>query len=124
MDCPSTPAAPRFAFTCLYASHTSRFAIQNGLALFMRVLPLRVAHRIKPDDDAPLVQSHYRTCFPTTGVSTPVPRLGTQTRTVTSRLARSLRIRTTGSCVPYRGLSQDPAPFMPDADWAVNRRLA
>jgi len=45
---PSTPAALRFAFTCLYASHTSRFAIQNGLALFMRVLPFWVAHRIKP----------------------------------------------------------------------------
>jgi hypothetical protein len=36
----------------------------NGLALFMRVLPLRVAHRIKPDDDAPSVQPHYRTFFP------------------------------------------------------------
>jgi hypothetical protein len=33
MDCPSTPAAPRLAFTCLYASHTSRLAIQNGFAL-------------------------------------------------------------------------------------------
>src|ERR1700731_2294784 len=81
MDCPSTPAAPRFAFTCLHASHTSRFAIQNGLALFMRVLPFRVAHRIKPDDDAPSVQSHYRTFFPITDVSAPVPRIGTQTLT-------------------------------------------
>src|ERR1700732_5155608 len=81
MDCPSTPAAPRFAFTCLHASHTSRFAIQNGLALFMRVLPFRVAHRIKPDDDAPSVQSHYRTFFPITDVSAPVPRVGTQTYT-------------------------------------------
>ena len=44
----------------------------------MRVLPLRVAHRIKPDDDAPSVQSHYRTFFPTTSVSAPVSRIGTQ----------------------------------------------
>src|ERR1700749_3748446 len=79
MDCPSTPAAPRFAFTCLNASHTSRFAMLNGLALSMQVLSLRIAHRIKPDDDAPSVQSHYRTFLPTAGVSAPVPRLGTQT---------------------------------------------
>src|SRR5271163_956331 len=99
MDCPSIPAAPRFAFTCLYASHTSRFAMQNGLTLFVRVLPLRVAHRIKPYDDAPSVQSHYRTFFPTTDVSAPVPRLGTQTLAAACRLGFSLRIVATGSCV-------------------------
>src|ERR1700674_6106365 len=121
MDCPSTPAAPRFAFTCLYASHTSRFAIQNGLALFMRVFPVRVVHWIKPDDDAPSVQSHYRTFFPTTDVSAPVPRIGTQTLTAASRLGFSLRIGATGSCVPYRSLSQGHAAFMPDAGWAVGR---
>src|SRR6202035_1283119 len=121
MDCPSTPAAPRFAFTCLYASHTSRFAIQNGLALFTRILPSRVVHWIKPDDDAPSVQSHYRTFFPTTDVSAPVPRIGTQTLTAASRLGFSLRIGATGSCVPYRSLSQGHAAFMPDAGWAVGR---
>src|SRR5580704_18204630 len=89
MDCPSTPAAPWFAFTCLYASHTSRFAIQNGLALFMRVLPFRVVHRIKPDDDAPSVHSHYRRFFPSTGVSAPVPRIGTQTTSSYLRLRQS-----------------------------------
>jgi hypothetical protein len=123
MDCPSIPAAPRFAFTCLYASHTSRFAIQNGLALFTRILPVRVVHWIKPDDDAPSVQSHYRTFIPTTGVSAPVPRIGTQTLTAVSRLGRSLRIGATGSCVPYRSLSQGHAAFMPDAGWAISRHL-
>jgi hypothetical protein len=39
---PSTPAAPWFAFTCLYASHTSRLGIQNGFALSMQVIPFRV----------------------------------------------------------------------------------
>jgi hypothetical protein len=87
----------------------------------MRVLPFRVAHRIKPDDDAPSVQSHYRTFFPTTDVSAPVPRIGTQTLTAAGRLGFSLRIEATGSCVPYRSLSQGHAASMPDAGWAVGR---
>src|SRR3954447_6137270 len=78
MDCSSTPAAPRFAFTCRYASHTSRLAIQNGLALSIQIIPLRVVRRIKTDDDAPSVQPHYRTFFPTTGISAPVLRIGTR----------------------------------------------
>src|SRR6202161_3111799 len=102
MDCPSTPAAPRFAFTCLYASHTSRLAIQNGFALYMTVIPLRVAAGIEPNDDAPSVRSHYRTINPTASASAPVPRIGTRTLAVTDRLGFSLRIGTTGSCVPYR----------------------
>jgi hypothetical protein len=85
--------------------------------------PSRVVHWIKPDDDAPSVQSHYRTFFPTTDVSAPVPRIGTQTLTAASRLGFSLRIGTTGSCVPYRSLSQGQAAFMPDAGWAVGRHL-
>src|SRR5215510_16126611 len=43
MDCPSTPAAPLFALTRLYASHTSCFGILNGftsgLDLLTRLLP-------------------------------------------------------------------------------------
>src|ERR1700721_4066579 len=66
MGCPSTPAAPLLAFTCLYASHTSRLAIQNGFALSMAVIPLRVATGIAPNDDAPSVRFHYRTINPTT----------------------------------------------------------
>jgi hypothetical protein len=87
----------------------------------MRVIPLRVACWIQPDDDAPSVQPHYRTFVPTTGVSAPVPRIGTQTLTVTDRLGFSLSIGMTGSCVPYRSLSQGHAAFMPDAGWAVGR---
>src|SRR6266852_3334534 len=121
--CPSIPAAPRFAFTCLYASHTSRFAIQNGLALFTRILPVRVVHWIKPDDDAPSVQSHYRTFFPNTCVSAPVLRIGTQTLAVTDHLGFSLSIGATGSCVPYRSRSQSHAAFMPDAGWAISRHF-
>ena len=76
---------------------------------------------MKPDDDAPSVQPHYRTFVPTTGVSAPVPRIGTQTLTATDRLGFSLYIGMTGSCVPYRSLSQGHAAFMPDPGWAVGR---
>ena len=71
----------------------------------MTVIPLRVATGIELNDDAPSVRSHYRTIDPTTGASAPVPRIGTQTLTATDRLGFSLRIGTTGSCVPYRSLS-------------------
>src|SRR2546429_7312055 len=121
MDCPSIPAAPRFAFTCLYASHTSRLAIQNGLALSTLVIPLRVVGGIKPDDDVPSVQRHYSTFVPITDASAPVFRIGTLVLAVTDRLDFSLNIGTTGSCVPYRSPSQGHAAFMPDAGWAVGR---
>ena len=88
----------------------------------MRFLPFRVVHEIKPDDDAPSLQSHYRTFIPTTSVSAPVPRIGTLDPRGGVRLGFSLRIGTTGSCVPYRSLSQGHAAFMPDAGWAVSRR--
>ena len=121
IDCPSTPAAPRFAFTCLYASHTSRLAIQNGLALSTLIIPLRVVGGIKPDDDVPSVQRHYSTFIPITDASAPVFRIGTLVLAVTDRLDFSLNIGTTGSCVPYRSPSQGHAAFMPDAGWAVGR---
>jgi len=87
------------AFTCLYASHTSRLVIQNGFALFTPVLLFQVADVITPDDDAPSVQSHYRTFNPTAGVSAPVPRIGTLILAEAFRLDFSLRIGTTGSQV-------------------------
>ena len=71
----------------------------------MVVIPFQVATGIKLNDDAPSVRSHYRTIDPTTDAPAPVPRIGTRTLTATDRLGCSLRIRTTGSCVPYRSLS-------------------
>lgn len=71
----------------------------------MTVIPLRVAAGIELNDDTPSVRSSYRTINPTTGASAPVPRMGTQTFAATNRLDFSLRIGTTGSCVPYRSLS-------------------
>ena len=47
----------------------------------MQIIPLRVVRWIEPDDDAPSVQPHYRTFFPTMGISAPVLRIGTQTLT-------------------------------------------
>src|SRR6266571_7879372 len=60
MDCPSTPAAPSFALTLLYASHTSLFEISNdftsGSDLPTRVLPdhVRLFARTKPRMSQPL----------------------------------------------------------------------
>jgi hypothetical protein len=74
MEMPSTPAAPWFAFTRLYASHTSRFAIQNGFALSTEVFPFsgclhNIAGRRGPFDPVPLQNLHLycerlRPCAP------------------------------------------------------------
>ena len=82
----------------------------------MQVLPLQVARRTKLDDDAPSVQSHYRTFSPTTDDSVPVPRIGTLALAEAVRLSFFLRSGTTGSYVPYQSLNQGHAAFMPDAD--------
>jgi hypothetical protein len=66
----------------------------------MAVIPLRVATGVELNDDAPSVRFHYRTITPNTGASAPVPRIGTRTLAATNRLGFSLRIGTTGSCVP------------------------
>jgi hypothetical protein len=50
----------------------------------MVVIPFQVAIWISLDNDAPSVRSHYRTLNPTTGISAPVPCIGTQTLTVTN----------------------------------------
>ena len=76
---------------------------------------------VKPNDDAPSVQFHYRTFDPTTSVSAPVPRIGTLALADAVRLGFSLHIGTTGSYVPYQSLDQDHAAFMPEASWAVDR---
>src|ERR1035441_3639296 len=101
MEMPSTPAAPWFAFTRLDASHTSRFAIQNGFALSTEVLPLQVASITLLDDDAPSIQFHYRTFVSTASASAPVPRIGTLALAKAICLSFSLCIGTTGSYVPH-----------------------
>ena len=121
MDCPSTPAAPWFAFTRLYASHTSHLEIQNGFALFTRLLPFLVDLQIRLDNAAPSVQFHYRTFPPTTDCSAPVSRIGTLTLMRFPHLSFSLIIGTTGSHVPHKSLDQVRATFMPDAAQAVDR---
>src|SRR5487761_172086 len=75
MDCPSTPAAPLFFLTLLYASHTSRFGISNDLPsgpdLPTRLLPEHrlVARANKPQMSRPLHST------PVTGTS-PLLRAG------------------------------------------------
>src|SRR5215469_5127158 len=50
----SMPAAPRSALTCWYASHTARFAITNGFADAMSLIPAeRVGNPHQPDNAAP-----------------------------------------------------------------------
>src|SRR5450631_4745482 len=87
------------------------------------VLPLRVASTLKLDDDAPSVQSHYRTFNPIAGVSVPVPRIDTPTLMAAGHLGFSLGNGTTGSRVPHQSRSHAHAAFMPDAGWAISRRL-
>src|ERR1017187_8411978 len=89
MDCPSTPAAPLFALTRLYASHTSCFGISNDLSsgpdLPTRLLPEHrlVARSDKPTDEpTPSLRSRYRSLITTTGRSASRCRLGTQRLTV------------------------------------------
>src|ERR1039458_3573161 len=46
----SMPAAPRLAFTCWYASHTVRFAMQLGFVDVMSLIPAwRVGDVRRPD---------------------------------------------------------------------------
>jgi len=52
-------------------------ALKNGFALSTRLLPFLVDLKIKTDNAAPSVQFHYRTFYPNTGCSAPVPRIGT-----------------------------------------------
>jgi len=82
---------------------------------------LQVARTAKLNDDAPSVQSHYRTFIPTTNVSVPVPRIGTLALAKAIRLGFFLGIGTTGSHVPHWSLNQSHAAFMPGAGRAVGR---
>src|SRR5215210_7656892 len=86
----SPPAAPRFALTRLYASHTSRLVMPNDFASTTRVIPLQVVRAAKPNDGTPSVQPHYKTFNPTTSASVPVPRIGTLTLAESVRLGFSL----------------------------------
>src|SRR4051812_39398427 len=67
------------------------------------------------NEAAPSLQPHYRAFLITTSDSAPVLRLGTLAGAAC--LTGSLHIGATGSHVPYG--SQDHAPFMPDAGWAI-----
>jgi hypothetical protein len=64
----------------LYASHTSRLAIQNGFALSMAVIPLRVASGIALNDGAPSVRSHYSTIYPVGSEEAPTEGLASVRR--------------------------------------------
>src|ERR1017187_1369265 len=84
-DCLSTPGAPLFALTRLYASHTSCFGITTGLScdpdLFTCLLPghaARLLMRTNPDEPAPSLRPHYRGFTATTGRSASRYRDGTQ----------------------------------------------
>ena len=118
----SPPRPPRTGREPLDSSGSYRpTGHTKGLALSMRVLLVRVARPITPDDAAPSVRSHDRTFLPTMSDSVPVPRLGTQALAGAARLRVSLCIGATGSYVPPPCLNHDHAAFMPDASGAVNR---
>jgi hypothetical protein len=102
----------------LKASHTSRFGMANGFALFMQLLPSPVGCLPKLYTTAPSVQRHYNAFSPSTSCSVPVPRIGTQSLARITRSACSLCIEATGSHVPCKSLIQVHAAFEPDAAWA------
>lgn len=77
--------------------------------------PLRVAPIALLDDDAPSIQSHYRTFFSTANVPAPMFRIGTLTVAKAICLSFSLVIGTTGSCFPHSSPDQARAALMPDA---------
>src|SRR5258708_14902672 len=84
-DCLSTPGAPLFALTRLYASHTSCFGITNGLPsgpdLSTRLLPGTTPPflmRTNPDEPAPSLHPHYTSFTTTTSQSANTCRTGTQ----------------------------------------------
>src|SRR5215831_14157099 len=72
MECPSTPAAPWFALTLLYASHTSRFGMSNGFALSTGLLPSPVDPAQELNNAAPSIQLHYRVAW------SPLPTAGSE----------------------------------------------
>jgi len=69
----------------------------------------------------PFAPTGFPAIIATTSRSAPVPCIGTCTLTKTLCLGSSLRIRTTGSHVPYECLLQDHAAFMPSAAQSVDR---
>src|SRR5216684_2258536 len=78
------------------------------------------ARRLRVGPTAP---QPAKVTFCVRGVIAPVLRIGTQTLAVTDHLGFSLSIGATGSCVPYRSLSQSHAAFMPDAGWTISRHF-
>ena len=115
----STPAAPRFAFTRLYASHTSRLEIQNGFALSIGSSPYGLPIRLlttTPLRSTPITALHHyygrlRPCAP-------------------HRYSDSCGVRPLELLPSHRGdrflrsspsLDQGHAALMPDANWPVNR---
>src|SRR5215469_13702360 len=71
----STPAAPRLALTCWYASHTARFAITKGFVDVMSLIPAwQVGNTRQPGNAAPSLHSRYRRFNAT--MSSPDPRSG------------------------------------------------
>jgi hypothetical protein len=104
-----------------YGAELNAFAYFPSPPERAEFLPLLVDPIQELDNATPSVQSDYRTFVPTTGCSTPVPRLGTLILAGTTRLDFSLRIGATGSHVPRKSQMQSHAAFMPDAVRTVIR---
>src|SRR3984893_6392417 len=95
IDCPSTPAAPWFAFTRLKASQISRLGILNGFASSTG----SSRHQMASDGQwpwlnnaTPLLKPHYRTFLTTSGCPAPAPRFGPPARGVGAACGLSLGI--------------------------------
>ena len=120
MVCPSTPAAPWLAFTCLYASTHLALGNTKRLCFVRGLLPLPVGPFLKLDGAAPLLSFHYG---PSSLLRAAPPRCPASVLSSlwVLHLDFSLSIGATGSHVPHGSLKQVHAAFMPDAARAVSR---
>ncbi len=131
MDTPSTPAAPLFAFTCRYASHTSRFEMSNDLPCDFspstRFLPGTPVdqHRQTTDDPAPSLHPHYKGFTTTTSRSASAPSDGTQSLAAAVAWDTPCRHQRFPAAVSGRAFprstreqqSRLTSPSMPDTAW-------
>jgi hypothetical protein len=121
-DSPSTPATPWFAFTCFYASLTTRLEMSYGFAFVTNSSHSWLVHAIswtihplrsRPiTDPSALLRVDPPLCL--ASVLRPLWVL---------HLGGSLRIEATGSQVTHLSLKRTHATFTPDAALAVSGYL-
>ena len=117
----STPAAPLFAFTHRYASHTARLEILNGFVLSNSSSHCLVDSQIRLNNSTPSLHPHYRDFFTTTGCPAPVLRIGTLILGGSAPWISPFPSERQVPTVPHKSPNQTRATYMPDTIHPVNR---